>query len=260
MATRNIQMNYYNGSSYDQLYPQTLLSNVSNWNNSIYSKSEVDNIINSNIEDVKENLTKQLQIPNFVQYQTKRINGTITSDSKSSSDKTIAKELFPSNTFYCYEDIIITASGSITMEDEKNYSKNLKLITSIRDMSYTYTFISQSSDIRLSFSGSDTKSIFLIKYGFGMNNIGGGQITTESDITAQYGIDLFSIYYDHNDTLDNYSIFYKNLYNGIPIKFSIDYTFVDSSSSNVGTLNYNIIFTLYKRTNPLVTNMFSLNT
>ena len=29
MATRNIQMNYYNGSSYDQLYPQTQASNLS---------------------------------------------------------------------------------------------------------------------------------------------------------------------------------------------------------------------------------------
>lgn len=28
MATRNIQMNYYNGSSYDQLYPQTIYSNI----------------------------------------------------------------------------------------------------------------------------------------------------------------------------------------------------------------------------------------
>lgn len=28
MATRNIQMNYYNGSSYDQLYPQVNLSNT----------------------------------------------------------------------------------------------------------------------------------------------------------------------------------------------------------------------------------------
>ena len=123
MSQYNIEMNSFNGSSYDQLYPQTLLSNVSNWNNSIYSKTEVDNIINSNIEDVEENLTKQLQIPNFVQYQTKRINGTMTSNSHSSSENTIAKQLFPSNTFYCYEDIIIMASGSVTMEDEKNYTK-----------------------------------------------------------------------------------------------------------------------------------------
>ena len=28
MATRNIQMNYYNGSSYDQLYPQVNLTNI----------------------------------------------------------------------------------------------------------------------------------------------------------------------------------------------------------------------------------------
>ena len=41
MAQYNIEMSSYNGASYDQLYPKTLLANVSDWNNSIYSKSEV---------------------------------------------------------------------------------------------------------------------------------------------------------------------------------------------------------------------------
>ena len=257
MSQYNIEMNTYNGSTYDQLYPKTYLSNVLNWSNTIYSKTEVDNIINSNIENAKEDLTEQLQIPNFVQYQTKRINGTITVDSNSSSEDTISKQLFPSNTFYCYEDIIIMASGSIIMEDEKNYSKELRLITSIRDVSYTYTFISQPSDIRLSFSGSDTKSIFLIKYGFGINNIGGGQTTTGSNLALQHGIDLFSLYNDHSYSID-YSILYNNLYNSSQINFGIDYNFA-TLTSNVGTINYDITFTLYKRTNPLVANMFSLN-
>lgn len=41
MAQYNIEMSSYNGTSYDQLYPKTLLANVSDWSNSIYSKSEV---------------------------------------------------------------------------------------------------------------------------------------------------------------------------------------------------------------------------
>ena len=47
MANYNIEMSSFNGNSYDQLYPKTLLNNVSDWMNSIYSKSEVDNEINS---------------------------------------------------------------------------------------------------------------------------------------------------------------------------------------------------------------------
>ena len=254
MSQYNIEMNTYNGSTYDQLYPKTYLSNVLDWSSTIYSKTEVDNIINSNIENAKEDLIEQLQIPNFVRYQTKRINKTITANSNSSSEDIIANQLFPINTFYCYEDIIIMASGFIIMKDEKDATKKLKLIITVGKISYTYTFISQTPDIELSFSGLDTKSIFLIKYGFGMNNIGGSQDISELNRTRQYGIDLTSIY--NND----YLILYENLYNGNPIYFNIDYNFIGASSSNVGTLNCGMFFTLYKRTNPLVANMFSLNT
>ena len=47
MSTYNIEMNAYNGSSYDQLYPQTLLNNVTDWSNNVYSKTEIDNVLNS---------------------------------------------------------------------------------------------------------------------------------------------------------------------------------------------------------------------
>lgn len=47
MSQYNIEMNSFNGSTYDQLYPKTLLENVSNWNGSVYSKSEVDSELNS---------------------------------------------------------------------------------------------------------------------------------------------------------------------------------------------------------------------
>ena len=35
-------MNSYNGSTYDQLYPKTLLNNISDWNSNIYSKNEIN--------------------------------------------------------------------------------------------------------------------------------------------------------------------------------------------------------------------------
>lgn len=48
MATYNIEMNTLNSSGvYDQLFPRTYLTNVLDWSNTIYSKTEVDNSINS---------------------------------------------------------------------------------------------------------------------------------------------------------------------------------------------------------------------
>lgn len=38
MATRNIQMNYYNGTNYDVLYPQSTISQISNLQSSLNSK------------------------------------------------------------------------------------------------------------------------------------------------------------------------------------------------------------------------------
>lgn len=55
MSTYNIEMNSYNGSTYDQLYPRTYLSNILDWTSSIYSKTEVDNLIspiNSSVSNI----------------------------------------------------------------------------------------------------------------------------------------------------------------------------------------------------------------
>lgn len=42
MAVKNIEMNYRNESGYDVLYPESILENIVDWQDSIYSKSEVD--------------------------------------------------------------------------------------------------------------------------------------------------------------------------------------------------------------------------
>lgn len=44
MAVKNIEMNYRNESGYDVLYPESILGNIVDWQDSIYSKSEVDGL------------------------------------------------------------------------------------------------------------------------------------------------------------------------------------------------------------------------
>ena len=39
MAVKNIEMNYKNENGYDVLYPQSVLGNVIDWQNSIYNKT-----------------------------------------------------------------------------------------------------------------------------------------------------------------------------------------------------------------------------
>lgn len=47
MASYNIEMQCYNGSSYDVLYPNIPISAVSNWEDNVYSKTEIDSTISS---------------------------------------------------------------------------------------------------------------------------------------------------------------------------------------------------------------------
>ena len=47
MSQYNIEMNSYDGSQYNQLYPKTLLNNISDWSSMLYSKDEVDSKISS---------------------------------------------------------------------------------------------------------------------------------------------------------------------------------------------------------------------
>lgn len=52
MSTYNIEMNTYNGSTYDQLYPQTLVQNISDFYDNVYSKSEVNNEIQNELNGI----------------------------------------------------------------------------------------------------------------------------------------------------------------------------------------------------------------
>ena len=44
-TVKNVEMNYFNGTDYDVIRPETVLENVSDWADSIYSKEEVDELL-----------------------------------------------------------------------------------------------------------------------------------------------------------------------------------------------------------------------
>lgn len=44
-TVKNVEMNYFNGADYDVIRPETVLENVSDWADSIYSKEEIDELL-----------------------------------------------------------------------------------------------------------------------------------------------------------------------------------------------------------------------
>ena len=64
-TVKNVEMNYFNGADYDVIRPSTNFELVSEWENYIYSKNEVDNLIST----AKENHGDWEQV-GFYEFQT----------------------------------------------------------------------------------------------------------------------------------------------------------------------------------------------
>ena len=79
MANYNIEMNSLNSDgNYDVLYPRTLLNNVTDWSNNVYSKSEVDSQV-SNLNSTISNLNSTISSvsSNLNNMTNKLTNGTL---------------------------------------------------------------------------------------------------------------------------------------------------------------------------------------
>lgn len=126
MANYNIEMNYYNGNSYDILQPKTILNNISDWQNSIYNKTEVDNKIQQETQNINSQIaninSKMEDYDNsFTLLQRISINETVTR-TKSSSLKNATYQLLPGNSFYAYEDVLVKIKRGFSFR--VRYTKN----------------------------------------------------------------------------------------------------------------------------------------
>lgn len=62
MANYNIQISYFNSSGgYDNLYPQTLINNIADWNNTVYSKEEINQIVDTINTDLDTGVFYKIQ-------------------------------------------------------------------------------------------------------------------------------------------------------------------------------------------------------
>ena len=79
MANYNIEMNSLNSDgNYDVLYPRTLLNNVTDWSNNVYSKSEVDSQV-SNLNSTISSLNSTISsVSSDLSNMTNKLtNGTL---------------------------------------------------------------------------------------------------------------------------------------------------------------------------------------
>ena len=67
-TVKNVEMNYFNGADYDVIYPQSLLENITDWENDIYDKTQIDDIkseLQNNITTVSQTPSGWEDIGNF---------------------------------------------------------------------------------------------------------------------------------------------------------------------------------------------------
>ena len=134
-------MNYYNGSAYEVLYPQTLLNNVENWEQNIYSKAQIDSKINS-INNEINNIVSGKVFSTWTRVYTKTV--TWNTDYHQIYDQLTSQTLVPANTIPKGFNIKIETEVkdvNITNITWQNYREDGSLSISVNDQSVGSIFL-----------------------------------------------------------------------------------------------------------------------
>ena len=119
MATRNIQMNYYNGTDYDVLYPQTNMSQVDSLNSTI---SEIQ----SSVSGFQSQLNGKLNLSGGTMTGNLTLRGDPTSNlmaaTKQYVDNNINTNINNIVINGLVEDVLYTKTFQINMQSTNNYS------------------------------------------------------------------------------------------------------------------------------------------
>ena len=108
MSTYNIEMNYFDGTEYNILYPKTNMSNINDWNSYVYSKNEV----NKNIETINDKINNGIiGICPWTLFKTTNLrvsNQTLADNDEDTMVGQVISDNYCGNT----EDVVITISGN----------------------------------------------------------------------------------------------------------------------------------------------------
>lgn len=238
MAQYNIEMNSYDGRQYNQLYPKTSLNNVMDWQNSIYSKTEVDNTfseVNDKITDI-ETVTSTF---GFVKAHDTNVN-------LSNVSREGSRQILPGNWANSYEDVILYVTGwsriNYDISSGAGYVANSVSINGVT------IFI-----FRVGYSGSDNLSnikSYAYRLGLGFSSL-------EGDGGSNKMFEYKSCYLGNNlDVFDK--AYNSNAGGSLPTSNALVLNY-STYNSNV-TMSFNLNVKIYKRTNPLYLAMTQIGT
>ena len=203
--SKNIEMNYFNGSGYEQLYPRTNMNNISDWNSYVYSKSQVDSTVSginqqiSNINNSVSTIENNISSISNTYKITKIGNYVLTR---------VVSRLFRIADYKEYEFIIIKVLSNV-MSNYSYISLGDGITLPVYNIDYNVVFISASFlnsfsnyevSASLSYSGFvyydnyEVSGRFIIDIG-SMNLVQGSVVAQGSDV----GTDIRS-------TLDFYAV------------------------------------------------------
>lgn len=112
MSIYNIEMNYFNGTEYDQLKPNTVMNNISDWNDYIYSKNEVDESIETISDKINNGIIGICPWTLFKTTNLKVSNQTLVNNDETTMVGQVISDNYCGNT----EDVIITISGNASIK------------------------------------------------------------------------------------------------------------------------------------------------
>lgn len=225
MANYNIEMQYYNGTSYDVLYPNIPLSSVSDWNDSIYSKSEVDSTINS-VNTQISNIQSFIDIGDWSALVSNRTvtHNEITEDT--------TDQILGQNWLNPYEDAIIYIHRGF----------------------WSFHMSTSSSTVRSYSANVGGLTLFLVEGS--RNDSESGTITPKWGVIVGTGVTCcnVSIYNKKNYTIGP-TLGYTRMFsteNSTNYPLSNALTVIGSPPGYSNTyMSFSVTFSVYKRTNPL---------
>lgn len=115
MATKNIEININNGNGYDTLYPKTVMANITDWQNNVYSKSQTYSRSEVyNISQIQSNYYNKTSIDNMLKNSSGWVNeGSYNFSGRNGTVSQISKDggnMLLKDTIICLDYV----TGSIT--------------------------------------------------------------------------------------------------------------------------------------------------
>ena len=220
---KNIEMNYYNGTDYEILYPSVMMNNIGDWQSNVYSKAETDNKIDEKISNIQlSNITPW----NYFKEVTLQFSEDIASDTPNKKVELINSTYYSGN-----EDVLLVLNGSFSAQLVSSVGNNcggiLGLLFGREGRDIIFFDVSQSS--------SSFSKIF-------NNQILGGIIFGNENLASR---NTYKMYYVSTTvaSASSYSTITDLLEKNSPIQLSL-YNFLGMGKAH---LEVNLTLTMYKR-------------